>query len=448
MARAQRKTEEVPQSPARTLDPDQLFEPGSGDGLAKNRWRKGSFIFDQAIRDDVFSGLAEIKLLTFLMGEQEDKKNWHGVTISQPNLAAGSNIPERTIIEVMAHLTSVGVVELKKAKRGNMNCYHVNLRAMATAPRYLDWKPKLEIVPKPEPAGPATQDRRWVIPPGKVGQIRYPVPIPGTDQWTEDTMDVDNGATNPMALIATRVGKRVRLRIEDAGARDLRIEPSNPLRGSVSQVIENKQERELLSNVVGESQAYRAALKTLLENHFGEAVNAQIVKIVTAAAGSELPASEYLAYADRKLTARLKSKRETGTGFLVEIAKDCRSNWDMHASDRAEKVAKAAREKTENERMARESAFDPSGDETTWPLIRKALRAQVTDVIYQNWFARTRGEGLNTKGTLLVTAPNAQTAAFLTEEYRELVNRTAQAVDASIERVQFRAQGKTEASHG
>ncbi len=61
---------------------------------------------------------------------------------------------------------------------------------------------------------------------------------------------------------------------------------------------------------------------------------------------------------------------------------------------------------------------------------------------FENWIARTKFAGIEGK-TMLATAPDRQTAAFLLEEYGQQINTLAAALGLGLERVEFSAQSAT-----
>jgi chromosomal replication initiator protein len=71
-------------------------------------------------------------------------------------------------------------------------------------------------------------------------------------------------------------------------------------------------------------------------------------------------------------------------------------------------------------------------------LIKEELQKKLSAESYENWIARTRYAGIEGK-TMLATAPDRQTAAFLVEEYGQQINILAAALGLGLERVEFSA---------
>ncbi|HEX4277640.1 MAG TPA: chromosomal replication initiator protein DnaA [Bryobacteraceae bacterium] len=81
-----------------------------------------------------------------------------------------------------------------------------------------------------------------------------------------------------------------------------------------------------------------------------------------------------------------------------------------------------------------------SGDHRSpWDLVKEQLQKKLSAESFENWIARTRFAGIEGK-TMLATAPDRQTAAFLLEEYGPLINTLAAGIGLGIERVQFTAE--------
>ncbi len=74
-----------------------------------------------------------------------------------------------------------------------------------------------------------------------------------------------------------------------------------------------------------------------------------------------------------------------------------------------------------------------------WDLIKEQLEKKLSAESFENWIARTRFAGIEGK-TMLATAPDRQTAAFLVEEYGQQINAMAVALGLGLERVQFSAE--------
>jgi chromosomal replication initiator protein len=74
-----------------------------------------------------------------------------------------------------------------------------------------------------------------------------------------------------------------------------------------------------------------------------------------------------------------------------------------------------------------------------WDLIKEQLRKTLSNESFENWIARTRFAGIEGK-TMLATAPDRQTAAFLAEEYGGQINALACTLGLGLERVEFSAE--------
>ena len=76
-----------------------------------------------------------------------------------------------------------------------------------------------------------------------------------------------------------------------------------------------------------------------------------------------------------------------------------------------------------------------------WDLIKEQLQKKLSAESFENWIARTKFAGIEGK-TMLATAPDRQTAAFLVEEYGQQINALAAALGLGLERVEFSARGR------
>jgi len=74
-----------------------------------------------------------------------------------------------------------------------------------------------------------------------------------------------------------------------------------------------------------------------------------------------------------------------------------------------------------------------------WDLIKEQLRKSLSAESFENWIARTRFAGIEGK-TMLATAPDRQTAAFLVEEYGRQIDALAVGLGLGLERVEFSAE--------
>jgi chromosomal replication initiator protein len=81
-----------------------------------------------------------------------------------------------------------------------------------------------------------------------------------------------------------------------------------------------------------------------------------------------------------------------------------------------------------------------NGDQRSpWDLIKEQLQRKLSAESFENWILRTRFAGIEGK-TMLVTAPDRQTAAYLVEEYGPEINTMVVALGLGLERVQFSAE--------
>ena len=81
-----------------------------------------------------------------------------------------------------------------------------------------------------------------------------------------------------------------------------------------------------------------------------------------------------------------------------------------------------------------------SGDQRNpWDLIKEQLEKKVSAESFENWISRTKFSSIEGK-TLVVTAPDAATMRFLTEEYSYQVAALGAALRLGIERVDFIAE--------
>src|ERR1041385_7513246 len=74
-----------------------------------------------------------------------------------------------------------------------------------------------------------------------------------------------------------------------------------------------------------------------------------------------------------------------------------------------------------------------------WDLIKEQLQAKLSAESFENWILRTRFAGIDGK-TMVVTAPDRQTAAYLLEEYGSGIDAMAATLGLGLERVQFSAE--------
>ena len=210
-------------------------------GEAENNWFKVPDIYTAACARRAFQGRAEEQIVMLIMMEE-----WggfggpmrKGAPLSLPEIA--SRIPstgapsvregeensvkcldQKTVSNAIARLLKTGILE-KIETRGNVNCYHVNLRTMHAAAPYVYEPPKLELVPKPAPALEAQR----LIPPQKAATFQY---IDALDS-VERIVEAFNQAKIPLAVACTMVNGKLRIDIwlqEDAPAP---FKPANPAR--------------------------------------------------------------------------------------------------------------------------------------------------------------------------------------------------------------------------
>lgn len=71
-----------------------------------------------------------------------------------------------------------------------------------------------------------------------------------------------------------------------------------------------------------------------------------------------------------------------------------------------------------------------------WDVIKEQLQKKLSSESFENWIRRTRFGGIEGK-TMLVTAPDRQTADFLAEEYGAQINGLASGLGLGVARVEF-----------
>jgi chromosomal replication initiator protein len=74
-----------------------------------------------------------------------------------------------------------------------------------------------------------------------------------------------------------------------------------------------------------------------------------------------------------------------------------------------------------------------------WDLIKEQLQKKLSAESYENWISRTRFAGIEGK-TMLATAPDRQTAAFLVEEYGREIDAMASSLGLGVEHVEFSSE--------
>jgi hypothetical protein len=402
-------------------------------GQPKTNWFQISFEFLEAWNSGKFSGEGQARLMLNLYAMQYGGDQIHQeVAISLPALkdktglsaetcfAQGSEIANRCGNLDPAWVKAKGKCEKDKCtcpkmlsitKRGNVNAYRINLANFASAPRYVAPKSPMAAVPS-VPKNAKAEHEFKSLAPGSRSELPFLIPA-------ESRLVFVNDETN--ALLAAKV-------VLSPGECIARIK----FAAEVLVAHYNEHQANTVDSVIlTEYRKYFTPTFVKLKKSLSDSFLLQIAE-----GAHYAPVSDF----DDPIKDLQKRKLLT-SGMILTIAKeDIGPTYLARVSDETTKTAKAATLKAETDRLAREQAFDTTGDETVWPTIRKALKAQVSEATFENWFARTRGEGASVKGgTLLVTVADEQTAAFLAEEYRNLVDRTAHAVDSSIERIQFRA---------
>ena len=80
-----------------------------------------------------------------------------------------------------------------------------------------------------------------------------------------------------------------------------------------------------------------------------------------------------------------------------------------------------------------------SDHRSPWDVIKEQLQKKLSAESFENWIRRTKFAGIEGK-TLLATAPDRQTAAFLVEEYGRQINAMAVALGLGVDRVEFSAE--------
>jgi chromosomal replication initiator protein len=80
-----------------------------------------------------------------------------------------------------------------------------------------------------------------------------------------------------------------------------------------------------------------------------------------------------------------------------------------------------------------------SDHRSPWDLVKEQLQQKLSSESFENWIRRTKFAGIEGK-TMLATAPDRQTAAYLIEEYGPQINSLAAALGLGIDRVEFSAE--------
>jgi len=71
-----------------------------------------------------------------------------------------------------------------------------------------------------------------------------------------------------------------------------------------------------------------------------------------------------------------------------------------------------------------------------WDLVKEQLQTKLSAESFENWISRTKFSSIDGK-TMLVMAPDPQTAEFLIDEYGQQINHLAAGLGLGIERVRF-----------
>jgi hypothetical protein len=143
------------------------------------------------------------------------------------------------------------------------------------------------------------------------------------------------------------------------------------------------------------------------------------------------------------LGVRLDQKIAAGkwdlSGLAFDLARDCAAVWKRQAADREAADAKAAgQRRTEEAAAARVEAYVAAerADTTPWGTIRRAIKAQIADDPYRNWFLPTRLLRID-GDALIVEVPDEGSRIYLADEYQSLADQMAAALNAGFARVVF-----------
>jgi hypothetical protein len=172
------------------------------------------------------------------------------------------------------------------------------------------------------------------------------------------------------------------------------------------------------------AKAYSAFLRTTMMRYWRKSADGGfIVRIIAEAKGAPVELFEDL------VSQRLGPNNRGGlkSGILIDLAKDAARAWAAESAERDTASRRAAQEADASERRnVEEAARWAEREPTPWTTVRKAVRQQITDDAYRNWFARTRFGGI-ARDVMLIEVPDDDCASFLRDEYGELVNRMAKA---------------------
>lgn len=80
-----------------------------------------------------------------------------------------------------------------------------------------------------------------------------------------------------------------------------------------------------------------------------------------------------------------------------------------------------------------------SDHRSPWDVIKEQLQKKLSAESFENWIRRTKFAGIEGK-TMLVTAPDRQTAVFLADEYGGQINAMAAGLGLGVDRVEFTAE--------
>jgi hypothetical protein len=185
---------------------------------------------------------------------------------------------------------------------------------------------------------------------------------------------------------------------------------------------------------------YRKYMQELMLRVWKKPADADfIVRVISESKGAPVDCFERIV--ESRIAAAVKRKASftnngLQSGILIELAKDAAKVYTSHVKMERETLAREEEERATARDREREAEYWSGDDDSAWSLVRKALKSQISDAAYVNWFSRTRYAGWRGK-VMLVAVPDEATAAYLDDEYGQVIGVNARAVRPGLEGVRF-----------
>lgn len=180
--------------------------------------------------------------------------------------------------------------------------------------------------------------------------------------------------------------------------------------------------------------AYRKYMQELMLRVWSKPADATILlKVVDATKGA--PVETFAQLVDQRIGR--DNPKKLKSGILIELAKDAgRAFQSLGVMQQREEAEAADRREAELIAAERDRKYWTEPEGSPWLLVKKAVRQQISDECFSNWFTRSRFAGMD-GAAMIVEVPDPGSAEYMADEYSQLATTMARGIQRGIQSVRF-----------